>query len=119
MITTKWVDTSKGDEANLDYRARLVGREIKTNQRFDLFVAALPFESLRMILSMCASNQHHVESFRILSSDVKRAYFFCSRDCHRLFGLSPERFSEKHETAPVDKEPSETAQPRSIKCEGA
>jgi YHS domain-containing protein len=47
------------------------------------------------------------------------AYFFCSRDCHRLFGLSPERFSEKHETAPVDKEPSETAQPRSIKCEGA
>lgn len=31
VITVKWIDTNKGDEENLDYRVRLVGREIKTN----------------------------------------------------------------------------------------
>jgi Cu+-exporting ATPase len=45
------------------------------------------------------------------------AYFFCSNACHRLFRLSPERFSENPETMPVDKAPSETGQPRRVKCE--
>ncbi len=35
------------------------------------------------------------------------AYFFCSNACHRLFKLSPERFSEKPETAPVNTAPSD------------
>ena len=35
------------------------------------------------------------------------AYFFCSETCHRLFKLSPERFSEKPETAPVNTAPSD------------
>lgn len=39
IITTRWVDTSKGDEKNLDYRVRLVGREMQTNQSLDLFAA--------------------------------------------------------------------------------
>lgn len=29
-------------------------------------------------------------------------YFFCSNACHHLFTLAPERFSQKHETAPGD-----------------
>ena len=29
VIITRWLDVNKGDEANPDYRARLVGREIK------------------------------------------------------------------------------------------
>ena len=29
VITTRWVDTDKGDENQPDYRSRLVGREIK------------------------------------------------------------------------------------------
>ena len=28
VITTKWLDINKGDEASPNYRARLVGREI-------------------------------------------------------------------------------------------
>ena len=57
-------------------RARLVGREIKTNQRPDLFAATPPLESLRMIFSICASHQDDKDPYRILSSDIKRAYFF-------------------------------------------
>jgi Cu+-exporting ATPase len=45
------------------------------------------------------------------------AYFFCSNACHRHFRLSPARFSQKAETAPVDNAPSDTGRPRRIKCE--
>ena len=76
VITTKWINTNKSDEKNPDYRARLVGKEIQTNQRPDLFAATPPLESLRMILSICASNQHGNSPYRILSNDIKRAHFF-------------------------------------------
>lgn len=76
VITTRWIDTNKGDESKPDYRARLVGREIKIDDRPDLFAATPPLESLRMILSICAHHQHDDEPYRILSSDIKRAYFF-------------------------------------------
>ena len=57
VITTKWVDTNKGTEAEPNYRSRLVGREIKTDERPDLFAATPPLESLRYVLSLCASSQ--------------------------------------------------------------
>ena len=57
VITTKWIDTDKGDTENPNYRARLVGREIKTDERPDLFVATPPLESLRCIVRKGASNQ--------------------------------------------------------------
>ena len=56
-ITTRWVDTDKGDAENPNYRAKLAGREIKTDERPDLFVATPPLESLRYIIGKCASNQ--------------------------------------------------------------
>lgn len=40
------------------------------------------------------------------------AYFFCSSACHRLFNLSPERFSDRPETAPAD-----AGQARRVRCE--
>ena len=33
-IGTRWVDVNKGDEQNLEYRSRLVAKEIKVNGRF-------------------------------------------------------------------------------------
>ena len=73
VITTKWVDTNTGDDHTPGYRARFVGRGIKTDQRPELF-AAIPFlESLHMILAICASNQHGTEPFHTLSSDIKHA----------------------------------------------
>ena len=79
VITTKWIDTNKGDHLNPDYRARLVGRELALTKRLDLFAATPPLESLRFILSICASRQsarHRGENFVIMSNDVKRAYFY-------------------------------------------
>lgn len=74
ITTTRWIGTSKGDEINCEYRAKLVGREIQIDQRLDLCVATPFLESFRMISSSCASNQSTREPFRILSSDLKMAY---------------------------------------------
>ncbi len=78
VISTKWIDQNKGDSQHPDYRARLVGREIKRDKRGDLFAATPPLESLRLILSKCASRQfmrNPEDNFRIMYNDVKRAYF--------------------------------------------
>ena len=78
-ISTKWIDTNKGDEKEPNLRARLVGCEYKKDKRDDLFAATPPLESLRMILSVCASNQYYQDSkekFIVMSNDVRRAYFY-------------------------------------------
>ena len=41
-ITTKWVDTNKGTSEQPNYRSRLVGREIKTDDRPDLSTTGVP-----------------------------------------------------------------------------
>ena len=76
IITTRWLDVNKGDATNPDYRARLVGRELNTEARLDLFAATPPLESLRIICAFCASSQRRKDPFVILSIDVKRAYFY-------------------------------------------
>ena len=79
VISTKWIDTNKGDELHPNYRARLVGRELNLGKRDGLFAATPPLESLRMILSVCASNQSSMQeenNFLIMSNDIKRAYFY-------------------------------------------
>ncbi len=78
-ISTRWLDTNKGDEAVPNYRARLVGREIKKDKRNDLFAATPPVESMRMLVSVCASRQgdhRHEKNFIVMTNDVKRAYFY-------------------------------------------
>ena len=75
-ICTRWLDMNKGDQAKPSYRASLVGREINTETRLDLFAATLPLESLRVICSLCASHQDREDPFVILSIDIKRAYFY-------------------------------------------
>ena len=59
IITTKWLDVNKGDAQNPNVRARLVGRELNLEKRDDLFAATPPLESLKAILSICASRQYH------------------------------------------------------------
>ena len=73
IISTRWLDVNKGDQAKPDYRARLVGREIDTETRLDLFGDTPPLESLRVICSLSASHQDREDPFVILSVDVKRA----------------------------------------------
>ena len=53
-----------------------MGRKIKTDERPDLFAATSPLESLRYVLSLCASTQQGPKHHRIFSVDVQRAYFY-------------------------------------------
>ena len=57
VITTKWLDTNKGDEQKPNYRSRLVGRELKFDKRLDLFSATPPLETLKFLCSICARGQ--------------------------------------------------------------
>ena len=78
IITTKWIDTNKGDDLHRNYRSRLVGRELNLSKRDDLFAGTPPLEALRFVISQCASNQGHHDKrrdFVLMSSDVSRAYF--------------------------------------------
>ena len=77
VITTRWLEVDKGDEERPNYRAMLVGRELQTDNRLDLF-AATPLESLKLLCSICASNHRRERPYRILSIDVKRAYFYAA-----------------------------------------
>ncbi len=76
VITTKWIDVNKGDDAAPNYRARLVGRELKLDNRLDLFAATPPLEALKALCSICASRQDGSDPHRLMSIDVKRAYFY-------------------------------------------
>ena len=58
VIIIKWLDIDKGDAGQPNYRSRLVGCELKLkDHRLDLFAATPPLESLRLMCSICASNQ--------------------------------------------------------------
>ena len=58
IITTKWLDTNKGDDENPNYRSRLVGRELNTEKRLDLFAATPPLETIKFLVAQCAQNQN-------------------------------------------------------------
>ena len=78
VITTKWIDTDKGQGV---YRSRLVGREIKTDKRQDLFSPTPPLETLKFLIASCAKGQAGGKPKRISTFDVSRAYFYAK--CHR------------------------------------
>ena len=97
VITTRWIDTNKGTNEKPNYRARLVGREIKTDSRIDLFAATPPLESLRMMCSLCASNQNRSRPFRIMAVDVKRAYFYAKAQRPMYIEIPIEDFQDGDE----------------------
>lgn len=72
VISVRWIDISKGDEVLENYRSRLVAREIKKDDRPDLFAATPPLEALKALISFCASGNKG-EKVRI--NDVSRACF--------------------------------------------
>ena len=57
-ISTRWVGMNKGDQANSNFRSRLVARAINTHKRDDLFAAIPPLEVLKLILSMTTTANH-------------------------------------------------------------
>ncbi len=97
VISTKWIDTNKGDGLNPNYRARLVGRELNLCKKEGLFAATPPIESLRLILSTCASNQwshNQRDNFVVMSNDIKRAYFYAPAARPMFIEIPDEDFEE-------------------------
>ena len=76
IISTKWIDTDKGDSEYPNYRSRLVGREMKADERPDLFAATPPLETFKFLLAKCAKNQQGPNPYRLATIDIKRAYFY-------------------------------------------
>ena len=54
-VKLKWLDTNKGDVQSPNYRARLVCQEIRRKGWEAIFSATPPLESLRLLLSVLAS----------------------------------------------------------------
>ena len=75
IISTKWLDQNKGDNAAPNYRSRLVRCEFALEKWDDLFAATPLLESLRAILTICAGQQGGKDPHRIMALDVARAYF--------------------------------------------
>ena len=86
QVNTKWVDTDKGHGG---YRSRLVGREVKRDQRQYLFSLSPPLEVLERLTAYCAKNQHADKPMRIGVIDVSRAYFYAQ--CKRALSIGPRR----------------------------
>ena len=96
VITTRWLDVNKGDDSNPNVRSRLVGRELKLDNRLDLFAATPPLESLRVICFICASNQSRKDPFRIMEIDVSRAYFYAKAVRPVYIEIPTEDWEEGH-----------------------
>ena len=76
-ITTRWIDSNKGDEANPNYRSRLVGKEYNTGHDNALYASTPPLEALRIIVSSAATgNEARRKKKCIMINDVSRAYFY-------------------------------------------
>ena len=85
-ISVRWVDVNKGDEIALNYRSRLVARQMKAmdSSGQSYFAPAPPLEALRTVLSMAVTAiGKHVPDWKPDSPnrtqlsfvDVSRAYF--------------------------------------------
>ncbi len=81
----RWVIVNKGDSENPEYRARLVAKEIKMDQRLDLFAATPPLEAKQFLFSLAVSLRAKTgKPYKVLFIDIKRAYFHakCIRDVY-------------------------------------
>ena len=103
-INTRWIDVNKGDDANPNYRSRLVGKDFKgnDNDRDDLFAATPPLEAKKLLISKAASQLGvpYKQQKRLSFIDIKKAYFNApaKRD---LFVALPDEFLEPGEKGKV------------------
>ena len=84
-ITTRWIDTNKGDPANPNFRSRLVVREIKARKSPEeripqnmLFSSTPPLEAMRLLCSLWATERvsHRGRPLKIGLWDISRAHFY-------------------------------------------
>ena len=79
-IGIQWIDVSKGDDTEMDYRSRLVAKELKRNSVKDIIAAATPLEAKEILFSLAVSSADKRYASRgsvrkLMFIDVWRAYF--------------------------------------------
>ena len=81
FISTKWLDTNKGDKDNPNHRSRLVGREYNEGRDDTLYASTPPLEALRYIVSHAATEDPNKPGMRreLMINDVRRAYFYAKQ----------------------------------------
>ncbi len=72
IISVTWIDINTDEEIFDNYKSRFVAREIKKDDRPDLFAAFPPLYALTAVISMCAIGS---TGDTILVNGVIRAYF--------------------------------------------
>ena len=80
QLGTRWVDVNKGDTEKPEYRSRLVAKEIKKDNRQDLFAATPPLECKKLLFSMAVTKgigytKDHMKGMKLDFIEVRRAYF--------------------------------------------
>ena len=100
QVKTRWLDINKGDEANRDYRSRLVAQEIKLDKREDVFAATPPLEAKKMLFSMAVTEGigfkegQRGDGMCIDFIDIRRAYFHAEALREVYIALPPEDASD-------------------------
>ena len=89
-IGKRWVDTNNGDKSKPKVRSRLVAQEINKFKQPELFAATPPVEYIRYLISCCASSQWTSRPTRIMTQDVKTAYFYAPATRRVLIALPDE-----------------------------
>jgi len=102
VISTRWVDTNKGDREHPNLRSRLVARELRVNTLGDFFAAMPPLDGIKALLTLAvtqtapdASGQpvRRSRTQRLRLVDVKRAHF-CAPAAREVYVELPSEAGE-------------------------
>ena len=78
-IGTKWLEINKGDEENVNIRARLVAQEFNQGKLTAIFAATPPLEAKKTLLSLAVTEGIGFGEgwhYKLDFIDIKRAYFY-------------------------------------------
>ena len=84
-ISTRWIDTNKGDEGRPNYRSRLVVQEVRTSEVEATFAATPPLESLRFLISLQGCSR---VKKKLMFIDIKRAHW-CAQVARLIYVKLP------------------------------
>ena len=73
IFGVRWVDVSKGDALDVNYRSRLVGREFNVGRDDARYASTPPLEALKRIVSHSAFHQESGQRRMLMINDVRRA----------------------------------------------
>ena len=95
-IGVRWVIVNKGDEVDYNVRARLVGKEFKTNNTMAMFAATPPLEAKKFLFSKAATSRGSSSprgEYKLVFIDIKRAYMYAP-ETREVYVDLPEQDSE-------------------------